>query len=73
MVINSNLLRDFEDSLARNEGPIPREKAFKIFSALWEEATHLGIIPLADPLEGIETDIKMARILNSCLNKSSAR
>lgn len=71
MVRNSHLLREFEDAYARSEGPVPSEKAFKIFAAMWEEATRLGKIPFSDPMEGIETDIKIARILNSCLNKSS--
>ena len=73
MVKNSHLLRKFEDDYARSEGPIPSDKAFKLFAAMWEDAMRLGKIPFADPMEGIETDIKMARVLNSCLNKSSVR
>jgi hypothetical protein len=71
MIKNSHILRDLEDSFARNEGQIPRQKSADIFSAMWKEATHLGIIPFKDPLEGIEVDIRVARILNSCLKKSS--
>lgn len=69
MIKNSHILRELEDSYARSEGRIPQEKAFKIFSAMWEEAMRLGKIPFPDPLEGIEVDIKMARILNSCSKK----
>jgi hypothetical protein len=36
----------------------------KIFEALWEEARALGIVPLKDPLEGIETKIFLAKVLN---------
>jgi hypothetical protein len=71
MIKNGRVLRVFEDSFARSEGRIPQEKAFKIFSAMWQEAIHLGKIPFSDPLEGIEVDIKVARIINSCLKKSS--
>lgn len=69
MIKNAHILKEFEDSLARREGPIPPQKAFDIFSAMWKEAILMGIIPFKDPLEGIEVDIKMARILNSCLKK----
>jgi hypothetical protein len=31
---------------------------------MWEEGRKLGVLPLKDPLEGIEVDIRMARILN---------
>jgi hypothetical protein len=71
MIKNSHILREFEDSFTRSEGPISQEKAFRIFSAMWEEAMQLGKIPFPEPLEGIENDIQVARILNSCLKKSS--
>ena len=35
-----------------------------LFEALYQEARVLGVLPLKDPLEGIETDIRLARILN---------
>ncbi|PKN67449.1 MAG: hypothetical protein CVU54_17040 [Deltaproteobacteria bacterium HGW-Deltaproteobacteria-12] len=69
MITNNKFLQEFENSYARSEGPIPREKAFKIFSALWQEAMSLGKIPFPDPFEGIEVDIRVARILNTCLKK----
>lgn len=69
MIKNSHILKEFEDSFARREGPIPPRKALDIFSSMWKEAMSLGIIPFKDPLAGIEIDIKVARILNSCLKK----
>lgn len=69
MIKNGNVLKEFEDSLAPKEGPIPPPKAFDIFSAMWKEAICLGIVPFKEPLEGIEIDIKVARIINSCLKK----
>jgi len=35
---------------------------------MWELGMHLGVLPPEDPLEGIDVDIKVARILN-CLKK----
>jgi len=37
---------------------------------MWQEAVQLGALPLKDPMEGIEADIALARVLNSC-SKSS--
>ena len=34
---------------------------------MWEEGIKLGVLPPKKPLEGIETDIKIAAVLNSCL------
>jgi hypothetical protein len=33
--------------------------------ALFEEARALRIFPLTDPLEGLDTDIKVAKVINS--------
>ena len=41
------------------------EQNFKIVEGHYREAVSLGIFPLKDPLDGIENDIKLARILNS--------
>ena len=56
----------FEDDLARKEGRLDHTQALEIFTRLWEEGRLLGVLPPADPMEGIETDLKIARILNSC-------
>jgi hypothetical protein len=36
----------------------------RIFEAMYQEAVSLGVLPPADPLEGIEVDIRLARALN---------
>lgn len=46
------------------------KEALKIFEAMWQEGITLGVLPPKDPMEGIETDIRVASILNSCLNSS---
>lgn len=50
------------------EGPLREhltpEQAFQLADAMYEYAKSLGLFPPADPLEGIETKIAMARALN---------
>jgi hypothetical protein len=38
---------------------------FHIVDALYNEAVALGIIPLKNPLDGIEVDLKIAKVVNS--------
>ncbi len=65
------LLKKLDDDLSRRTGPLDFKQSQKIFSELWKEAVSLGIMPPRDPMEGIETDIRVARILNSCSKNSS--
>jgi hypothetical protein len=39
-------------------------KRFRIVEALYEEAVALGTLPLKDPLEGLEVDIRIAKVIN---------
>jgi hypothetical protein len=43
----------------------------RIFEALWQEAKDLGILPLKNPLEEIESDLRIARAINPSKNHSS--
>lgn len=36
----------------------------RLLEAMYEHARRLGAFPLADPLEGLETDIRVAKALN---------
>lgn len=63
MIKDARLLADFEDNELRKEQP-DYGSALRLFEAMWQEAMLLGVLPLKDPLEGIEVDIKIARILN---------
>jgi hypothetical protein len=38
--------------------------ALRILDSMWDEGRKLGVLPLRDPLEGIEVDIRIAKILN---------
>ncbi len=69
MIKNYSLLQKFEDSFIRNE-PMSFDRAMKLFTALYNEAKDLGVFPPEDPMEGIDVDIRIARIINSCLKNS---
>jgi len=68
MIKDSELLKRFEYGKIR-QTKMSYLKSLKIFESLWDEAVSLGILPLKNPLEGIEVDIKIAKILNSCSRK----
>jgi hypothetical protein len=70
MVKNPLLLQKLEEQFLEEEGPLPYHRAIHILNALWQEAVTLGIFPLQDPWEGIESDLKIAKILNSCSKRS---
>jgi len=64
MIRNPKVLKIFDKEKLR-----PKD-SFRLFDAFWKEALLLNVFPLKDPLEGIEVDIRIARILNSCLKSS---
>ena len=63
MLKNPTLLENFEKSQLRKE-PADFHRNLQIFEALFREAQSMGVFPLKDPLEGIEVDIAVARVLN---------
>ena len=63
MVSNSKKLQAFEAERIRAE-KVDVEQNFRILEALYEEAVMLGAFPPADPLEGIEVKIRIARAIN---------
>ena len=67
--IDYKAFRHYEDELARREGPLDHGQALTIFRHLWEEGRYLGVLPPSDPMEGIENDVDIARILNSCSSR----
>lgn len=64
MIINCREFQSFEKKMMEQENLNIRQK-FKIINALYEEAIALGALPLKNPLEGIDIDIKIARVVNS--------
>jgi len=68
LIKNPDILERFEREVIRKER-LSFKHALAIFEAMWKEGVNLGVLPPKDPLEGIEVDIRIARILN-CLKKS---
>jgi hypothetical protein len=64
MVKNSLLLKKFNDDYMRKENAdILRN--LQLQDQLYKQAKALSTFPLQDPLEGLEIDIKMAKVINS--------
>ena len=62
MIRNPRLLEALEKDLVRQEtADYPQN--MRIFEALYLQAKALGVLPLKDPLEDIETDLCIARVL----------
>lgn len=64
MVRNGRALVEFERGLIAGEPP-DYVHNYKIVNWLYREAVTLKAFPPVNPLEGIETDIRVARIINS--------
>ncbi len=71
MIKNKEVLKKFEDRFMREEKILPFTQAIRLFTDMWNEGVKLGVLPPKNPSEGIEVDIRIAKILNSCLKKSS--
>lgn len=65
MIKNTELLKRFEYKQLRKETLLYKD-ALKIYESMWLEAKALGILPLKNPMDGIEVKIRISRILNSC-------
>ena len=69
MIKDSEILRKFECDFISGQVCLPYGQSRKLFTAMWKEGVTLGVFPPVDPLAGIDVDIRMARILNTCLTK----
>jgi hypothetical protein len=70
MITNVDIIAKFErDFIAGSR--LTHSQSLRIIESLWNEGVKLGTLPPKDPFEGLETDFKIARALNSCLKKSS--
>jgi len=63
MIKDSKLLAEFNKEELRME-KLTYFESLKLFEEMWKEGVALGVLPLKEPLEEIEVDIKVARILN---------
>jgi hypothetical protein len=64
MIRNAGMLQNFEKELIRKE-PVDVSANFRIVEALYQEAVRLGVFLLKDPMDGLETIIKIAKVVNS--------
>lgn len=63
MIKNKKILNEFEEEMIQKKSDYFEN--LKIFEHMWIYATELGVLPLKDPLEEIEKNIKLAKLLNS--------
>ncbi|MEA1971477.1 MAG: hypothetical protein U9N37_07680 [Thermodesulfobacteriota bacterium] len=70
MTKESALFRKFEDNFIRDEGKLSFDHSLKLFTSMWDEGLKFGVLPSKNPLEGIDVDVKIAKVLNSCSRKS---
>lgn len=64
MIKNKILLEQFELELVKKNKPDYHQN-MEIFEGMYKEAVYLKAIPMIDTLEGIQVDIKIARVINS--------
>jgi len=57
-------LEAFERELIAGER-VDVERNFRLVEAMYDEAVALGALPPKDPLEGIEVDIRVAKVVNA--------
>jgi len=63
MILDPELVRRFEDEEIRR-APADYHGGLAIFEALWEHGCKLGVLPPSDPLEGLDTIVRLAEALN---------
>lgn len=63
-MIMSDEFRKFEIEFVKKER-VDIEKNFRLVEALYHEAVTLGVLPPKNPLDGIEVDLKIAKVVNS--------
>jgi hypothetical protein len=64
MIKDKKVWEEFENELVKSERP-DFEQNLKIFEMMLEHARAMKVFPLKNPLEGIETKIKMVKIIHS--------
>lgn len=63
MIKNSKIVQKFEEGLIKKE-KVNLTKNFRIMDAMYKEARALGVIPMKDPLNGWDSDAKIALVVN---------
>ena len=68
MIKNQKVFQNFENDYIKKRNLSYKEN-LQIYEGLYKEALLLKALPGENPLEGIEDNIRLAKILNSCLKK----
>jgi hypothetical protein len=68
-MIKPKEFREFETAFLKKE-KVDFKRNLRIVEALHREAVALGVIPLKDPLEGLDVDLRVAEVVN-CVSKTS--
>ena len=63
MIRNVQEWQEFEDGLIAGQ-PVDFARNLRLYEAMYEYAVFLGVLPLKDPLEGLEEKIRWVRMLN---------
>lgn len=63
MISDITYWNHWEEELLR-QTPVNVEQNFRLMDAMYQEARQLGLIPLLDPFEGLEANIRYARAIN---------
>jgi hypothetical protein len=63
LIKNRAKIEKFEKNLIKNE-KLSHKAVFRLFDELHKEAVLLGIINSKNIMEGIEVDLRIAKILN---------
>ncbi len=67
MIKNSKDFEKFEkDFVSSNK--LEYEKSLNLFESMWEEYHSFGTFVNSNPMEGLEADIEMVRIINNVQN-----
>ena len=68
-MIKPKEFREFETAFLKKER-VDFKKNLRIVEALYKEAVALGVMPPKDPLEGVDVDLRIAKVVN-CVPKTS--
>ena len=63
MIKKTKRLQQFEKEFVQKNS-LSHLQALKLLDGMWEMGMALGVLPPDDPWEGIEVDIRVARIVN---------
>jgi hypothetical protein len=63
MIKNRSLIDLFENNYARRNA-VDYRRNLEVYKALYREACELGVLPLKDPLDSIDSGIYLARVMS---------